>query len=385
MEKKPKLLLLVTLSEWGGAQHVVYLLARHLRLKYDLAVACSPGGELVRRLRGEQVRVVELPELTRNLSPLKDLQALLKLYRWLRRERFDLIHTHSTKAGLVGRLAAGAAGGAAVVFTAHGWAFTEGRRRWQRRLLALMERLAARFCTAIICVSEHDRRLAVQFRVAPPERLIVIHNGIDPQPFLQADGSRVRRELGLREEEPVLAFIGRLTPQKDPLTLLQALRALPRGTALMVGDGPLRSQAERFVKRNGLCGRVIFTGARTDIPDLLAASDLFILSSRWEGLPLVIIEAMMAARPVVATCVGGVPELVEEGVNGFLVRPGDPQALAEAIARLLKDPGMRRRFGLAGQQKALRSFTQDLMVEGTLAVYERLLRDRFAVADAHEQ
>jgi len=373
---KLTVLLLVTLSELGGAQHVVYVLARYLRSGYDTTVACASGGFLIEKLRQEQIRVVEIPELVRPLNPIRDLQAFLKLYRWMHRERFDLVHAHSTKAGLLGRLAARLAGVPIVLFTAHGWAFTEGRTYWKRWLLAQAERLAAKATTKIICVSERDRELALQFHVGRPDQLVVIHNGIDPQPFTRADGARVRRQWGL-EGTAVLTSVGRLVPQKDPLTLLKAIQNLSKGKLILIGDGPLQPRVERFIRRNGLANRVILAGERRDIPEILAASDVFVLPSRWEGLPLTIIEAMMVGLPVVATRVSGVPELVEDGVTGFLVPSGDPQGLAKALQQLLDDEELRRRMGEAGRQRALGNFTLDRMLHETHRVYEKVVGLRF--------
>lgn len=372
MKAKAKVLLLVTLSEWGGAQHIVYLLAKHLSDEYDITVACAPGGALIEKLRNESVCVVEIPQLTRLPSPWCDLRALFRLYLWMRRERFDLVHTHSTKAGLLGRLAAKLAGVPAVLFTAHGWAFTEGRAQWKRWFLAQVERMMARLTTRIICVSEHDRDLALQFRVAPPEKLVVVRNGIDPMPFLQASGPGVQREPKL-EVEPVLIFLGRLAPPKDLLTLLKAFERIPVGRLVLVGEGPLCSQVEQSVERTGLNDRVAMLGARIDIPELLVASDLFVLPSRWEGLPLTIIEAMMAGLPVVASHVGGVAELVEDGVTGFLVPSEAPAALAEALRKLLEDSELRKRMGKAGREKALQDFTLDRMLAETKKAYDEVL------------
>jgi len=366
MIRKPRVLLLVTLSEWGGAQHVVYLLAKHLSDEYEITVACAPGGELIAKLQAEKVCVVEIPSLRRNPHPWHDLRALGQLYRLMQRERFDIVHAHSTKAGLLGRLVAKLAGVRTVIFTAHGWAFTEGRRLWKRQFLALVERLAARFSEKIICVSEHDRQLALQFNVARPEQLTVIYNGFPP--FEQANGAAVRQELGLGAS-PVLTFVGRLAPPKDPLTLLEALRILPDCQLICVGDGPLRSETERFAAQHNLRDRVFFMGTRMDVPEILAASDIFVLASRWEGLPLSIIEAMLSGLSVVATSVGGVRELVEEGVTGLLVPPGDACSLAEALRKLLEDKSLRRQMGEAGRRRALERFTLERMIEEHRALY----------------
>lgn len=373
MKAKPKVLLLVTLSEWGGAQHVVYLIAKHLRAKYDIVVGCAPGGGLVEKLQREGLRVVEIPELARYPHPWRDLRALWHLYRLMRREQFDLVHAHSTKAGLLGRLAARFAGVSAVLFTAHGWAFTEGRAWWKRWFLARYERLIAKLTTKIICVSEHDRQLALKFKVARPQRLVVIHNGLDPLPFQQAAAARVAFP-GETSQELSVIFVGRLASPKDFETLLAAFEQISIGNLILVGDGPLRSRIERFVEERGLSSRVVLLGERTDIPECLAASDVFVLPSRWEGLPLTIIEAMMAGLPVVASRVGGVPELVENGVTGFLVPFGDAAALAKTIQKLLDDKELRLRLGRAGREKAMKEFTLARMLTATQTVYEEVLR-----------
>jgi len=371
---KPKVCQLVTLSEWGGAQHVVYTLASHLKDEFACTVACGPGGELVERVRLHNIPVTVIPALRRALNPWLDATALWQIVRLLRNGHFDILHCHSSKAGILGRLAARITGVPIVLFTAHGWAFTEGRSYWKRWLAAQLERIASRWTTKIVCVSHHDRELALRFNVAQPECLVVIHNGIDPSPFSLANDSVIRREFGL-SGDLVITTIGRMAVPKDPLTLLRAYRILNPSNAkvVIVGDGPLRAAVERHIDRNMLRGRVLLAGMRYNVPDLLAASDVFVLASRWEGLPLTIIEAMMAGLPVVATNVGGVTELVEHGVTGIIVPPGNAEALAMAIRQLLEDADLRRRMGQAGRQHALEKFTVDRMVAEVKALYTTLL------------
>lgn len=190
----------------------------------------------------------------------------------MKHERFDVVHTHSTKAGLLRRLAARWTGVPVVLFTAHGWAFTEGRGLWKRRALAWVERLAAHFTNKIICVSEYDRQLALRYKVARPDRLTVIHNGIEPQSFLRANSSDLRQQLGI-SQEVVLTFVGRLAPPKDLFTLLSAWRDLSNCKLLIVGGGPQRAEIEYFVAEQGLADRVLLLGARSDIADILALSE----------------------------------------------------------------------------------------------------------------
>jgi glycosyltransferase involved in cell wall biosynthesis len=372
-------LLLVTLSEWGGAQHIVYLLAKHLQRDFQITVACAPGGELVSKLAPAGIPCITLPQLRRELHPWHDARAFGKLYRLLRRERFDLVHAHSTKAGLLGRWAARLAGVPAILFTAHGWAFTEGRSAFQRRLLATLERWTSRVTHQIICVSEHDRQLALRFGVARSTQLRLIHNGLDETSFFikGADESRGGvTPLRPKGEGPILTFVGRLARPKEPLLLLDALQRLPRGRLIVVGDGPLRPSLEEQIQLKGLTDRVKMMGRRPDVSEILAASDIFVFVSRWEGLPLVIIEAMLAGLPVVATRVGGVAELVEDGVTGFLVPPGDAAALSQALEKLLDDEARRLAMGQAGRERALQRFTLERMLTQYRALYRDLCATR---------
>lgn len=366
------ILQVVTLSEWGGAQEVVRILADNLRRTYPVVVACAPGGRLIDELTALEIPVVPIRHLARYPHPFRDFAALLALLRLIRTLRPAIVHAHSTKAGMLARVAARLARVPVVLFTAHGWAFTSGRSRWKRVLLAAIERCLARVTTRIICVSRYDRELALQFRVAPAEKLEVIHNGLDPSLFAgrtPGEGSRKRR----RSQELVMTFVGRLRSPKDPFTLIRAFSKLDRGRLVIVGDGPQRQNVLELIDELDLAHRVELTGERKDVPSLLAASDVFVLTSNWEGLPLTIIEAMLAGLPVVATRVGGVPELIEDGVTGFLVPRQEPEDLADVLRRFVMDENMTSRMGQAGKEKAMREFSLGQMLSQVQALYERML------------
>ncbi|MCI2429064.1 glycosyltransferase family 4 protein [Candidatus Acetothermia bacterium] len=374
---KPRMLQLVTLSEWGGAQHIVYLLAKHFQQEYDMTVACAPGGPLIERARAAGLRVIEIPELCRLPHPLRDLRALWKLHSLMKAERFNIVHAHSTKAGLLGRLAARSAGVPVILFTAHGWAFTEGRRYWIRWLLAQIERLASLASSKIICLSEYDRQLALRFGVASQEKLVVIPNGLEDEPFcslIDKDKKELRYRLGGSNAAGIVTMVGRLAPPKDLKTLMAAWEGLKRsGWKLwIVGEGPLRPRLEEIVRARGLGDHVILLGERRDIPELLKASDIFALASRWEGLPLTIIEAMLAGLPVVAARVGGVPELVEDGVTGLLVPPEDACALRGALEQLMGSEETRHRMGELGRRRARERFTAEHMLSQVEDLYHDL-------------
>jgi glycosyltransferase involved in cell wall biosynthesis len=363
----------------------VLALARGLRGAYDVTIGCGAGGPLVARGRQSGIRVVEIPSLVQPPRLFADLATVWRLVRWIRAEAFDIVHCHSTKAGLLGRIAARLAGAPAVAFTAHGWPSLSALPPLIRVAYQVAERFAGRLSDVVICVSEHDRRRALEMGAGTPGRLVVVRNGVDPGLWARPTGERLEREDGGPSERPVhdgactAVCVARLTVQKDPLTLLRAWKMVRGGHRLvLVGDGPLRAELEAFSDREGLSDRVAFLGARDDVPATLEAADLFVLASRWEGLPFAVLEAMFSGLPVVATRVGGIPEAVADGETGILVPPGDIRALAEAVERLAADPRLRREMGAAGRRRAAACFTEARMLAESAEIYARLLAPRRA-------
>jgi len=377
-----KVLQVVTLSEMGGAQKVVYHIAAGLPQKlFEMTVACAPGGELVRWLQQlpHKVRVIEVPELRRNISPFFDLLALYRLYRLIRRERFDVVHCHSSKAGVLGRLAAWMAGVPKIFFTAHGWGINEYQSRTARFFYTWAERLAGAVSTRVVCVSENDLDKGRRLGLAVGGKFCVIYNGLPETKWFKGT---LRGELGIKKEDVVVGTVARLAPQKNPFFLLETAGRMAarsdncRGEGklyfVIVGDGPLRPKCEEFIKSKGLDGSVFLLGAREDAAELVQDFDVFVLFSRWEGLPLTVIEAMLAGVPVVANNTGGVGEMVVDGETGFLIEGLDPEAAERALVRLLSDRDLRRRMGEAGRRRAREKFSlaemlcryQELYLEG---------------------
>lgn len=369
-----KIVFLITRADIGGAQGHLFSLLDKMRHSFNSHLVVGSHGPLVDRVSQIGVPVTVVPSLVRSISPAKDLRALLELYKILRAIRPALVSIHSSKAGFLGRLAARMAKVPAIVFTAHGWAFTEGKPYWQRYVYAQAERLAGALTTKIICVSDYDRCLALKWKIAPSEKIDCIYNGVDAEPYLNAQGMNVRREFRLGDA-CVLTTVGRLAAEKDFPTLFHAVHCMTdlNVKVLLVGEGPLRRKVENFIARKGLQERVVMTGMRRDIPEILAASDIFVLTSRWEGLPLTVIEAMCAGLPVVASKVGGVPELVQEGVTGHLVQPRDPRELCDTLRTLICDARRRDVMGNAGRMRAMERFAGDSMIESTRTAFEQLL------------
>lgn len=345
---RPRILLLVTLAETGGAQTYVATLLPMLAERFDVAVAAHGGGPLRDASRAAGVRFIELEHVRRPLNPWRDFRGLLELASLIRRERPHIVHANSAKAGALGRLAAWLTRVPITIYTVHGWAFT-AHAGPSSTLYRWAERLLRPLTTMTICVAESERRAGLEARTCGEATTVVIHNGVDLPPL---------RAPETRSGPCRLVTVGRLQAPKDALTLVRALAALQPASceAVIVGDGPDRPAVENEVRRLGLDSVVRLAGERDDVADFLAAADLFVLSSRSEGLPLSILEAMAVGLPVVASGVGGVPEVVVEGETGLLVPPGDPQSLADAIERLLDDSALRRRLGAAGRIRVAEQF-----------------------------
>jgi glycosyltransferase involved in cell wall biosynthesis len=363
----PRLLVLITLAEAGGAQTYVAGLLPALVARFDVVVAAHGDGPLREAAHATGVRFVPLRHVRRDLNPPRDLVGLLELVVLMRRLRPDIVHVNSSKAGVLGRVAAVVARVPIRIFTVHGWAF-KAYSGAPSTLYRWADRLAARLTTATICVAEGERAAGLAARTCRADRTVVIPNGVDT---LAAGGPRLDAPAG---DRPRVISVGRLAPPKDPLTLVRALAALqtPPKT-LLVGDGPDRRAVEQEIAARGLTGTVSVAGERRDVARLLAQSDVFVLSTRSEGAPMSILEAMAAGLPVVASAVGGVPELVEDGSTGLLVPPGDPAALAAALDRLLADPDLSKRLGAAGRSRARERFDVEVVRRAHLDLYAREL------------
>jgi glycosyltransferase involved in cell wall biosynthesis len=359
-------------SPIGGAQiHVRDLAAAVAAQGHAPTVITSGIGTFIDDLRALGIPVIVLRHLTAPIRPLDDLRALREVHAAVADLKPDLIAAHSSKAGILARLAARRLG-VPVVFTVHGWAFTPGVPPLEAALYRRVERLVGPLASRIITVSEYDRRLGLEARIAPSDRLVTVHNGMpDVAPALRADPER----------SPVrLVMVARYGAQKDHPTLLRALASLRKHPweLDLIGDGPLMGETEALSRELGLNGRVHFLGQRNDVEQRLAAAQVALLVSNWEGFPLSILEAMRAGLPVVASDVGGVAESVRDGESGYLVPRADVTQLRDRIERLLTDPSLRARLGASGRARFVRDFTLDVSVARTLAVY----RDTVALARA---
>lgn len=351
----------------GGAQiHVRDLAAAVAAEGHFPTVITSGSGTFIEDLRALGIPVVLLRHLTAPIRPLHDLRALREIHSAIAKLEPDLIAAHSSKAGILARLAARRLR-VPVVFTVHGWAFTPGVPPLEAALYRRVERLVGPLASRIIAVSEYDRRLGLEAGIAPADRLVTVHNGMpDVPPELRADPARSPARL---------VMVARYGAQKDQPTLLRALAGLRQHPweLDLIGDGPMMAGTEALARELGLGERVHFLGQRNDVDRRLAAAQISLLVTNWEGFPLSILEAMRAGLPVVASDVGGVAESVRDGESGFLVPRGDVAQLRDRIERLLNDPGLRVRLGASGRARFVHDFTLSVSVRRTMAVYRDTL------------
>lgn len=369
----------------GGTRKHVRELALGLdrsRFEVHLILSFVRGREMLADLAAlrERARVHVLP-MRREIRPLRDASSASGLLRLLKEIRPDVVHTHSAKGGFLGRFASRVAGIRHVVHTPHVWPFT-----WTggpaRALYRSLEKLAARWCERIVCIVPGQLREAEEAGIGPPEKLVLIENGVrPPKPFPEGLRRRARGALGVFPKELAVGMVARLAPQKGVRHFIEAASIAASGHPelrfVVIGSGPLEPKARALALGLGLGpGRMRFLGHREDVLELYAGLDIFALSSLYEGLPYVILEAMAASLPVVATRVAGTSEVIEHGRTGLLAEPESPDSIARAIVSLAADGEKRRDFGLAGRRAVEERFRSDRFISGHEKLYEELVSSR---------
>jgi len=368
----------ITMLELGGAQrNTVDTVASLDRGEFAVALACADEGELLAEARAlGDADLFELHHLRREVRPLADLRALFELRRAIRSFRPEIVHTHSSKAGILGRLAARREGVPIVIHSIHGFGFGPHQPLPVRIAFLAAERMASRWTTAFIAVSRRNLEDGVRLGLFPASRARVIRSGVELASFVgHRGGGALREELGIPVGAPLVVQIACFKPQKAPERFVEvAARLAPRFPAahfLLAGDGMLRRRLERLRREAGLERRLHLPGWRRDVPAIYDAATVVTLTSRFEGLPRVIVEALAARVPVVAMAVDGVPEVVRDGENGFLLAPDDVAGVAERVAEILADGALRSRLS-AGAASGLEEFGREAMVRHQEELYREL-------------
>jgi glycosyltransferase involved in cell wall biosynthesis len=375
------------LNMGGPALHVAYLSAGLAERGYQTTLVAGQlaQGEDSMAFVAEELglHVARVADLSREISPLRDLRSVRALAKLIREERPHILHTHTAKAGAVGRIAALLAGDARppiVVHTFHGHVLRGYFDPLRATAFRLLERWLARSTTVLVAVSPQVRDDLVKLGVAPAEKFAVVRLGIELEKRTATngvDGPEQRRRLGIPTDRFVVGWIGRMASVKRTDDVLLAFKGLrERGVEAclcLVGDGPDREQLEQRAHDLGVMRDTLFLGYQSDVAPFYAAFDTMVLPSANEGTPVSAIEALAAGRPVVATRVGGVPDVVRDGEDGFLVEAGDVEALADRLERLARDPELRARFGAAGRMRVLPRYAVERLVTDVDELYRSLL------------
>jgi len=371
----------ITRLELGGAQqNTLFCVTHHDRTHFEVDLVAGQGGQLdaeATAIADAQVRL--LPCFRHAIAPLWDLVTLLRLRSFMRARQIELVHTHSSKAGILGRAAAVLAGVPTLVHTAHGWSFNDTQPAWLRRTYVLLERLAARFTDRLIVVSSRDRDRGLDHGIGRREQYEVVHSGIEFERFRRPtrDRETVRRELGLEPGQLLVGTIACLKPQKAPLDFVRAAEAAyrqnPRLRFVIAGDGDLEPRVRALICELGLEQVVRLLGWRRDVADLLHAMDVFLLTSLFEGLPRAVLQAMAAGTPVIATEVDGTPEVVRDRETGLLVPPSCPEAAARGVLELVEDEALRSHCVREAQRALGKAFDIRWMVSRLDGLYLTLL------------
>lgn len=349
----------------------------------SMTLACAPGGPLLDLVRDEGMEVITFPDMVQPIVPLKDITATINLYRHIKKNRYHIVHTHNSKAGFIGRLAAKLAGVPVIIHTVHGFAFHDQEPLWRRMLFRNLERMASAWCDRMIFISRPLIDWALKEKITPSHKFVKIHSGIELdrfQPVSDGEKKQTKIKLGVNPGDPVAGIVSKLWEGKGHKVLIKAFKELrkdlEKAKLFIVGEGYLEDELRSYAEELGISKSIVFTGFRSNVSEVMACFDISVLPSFFEGMGRVLLEAMAMKIPVIASNVGGIPDLVKNNKNGILVTPGDVSELAEAMKKLLTNSEMSISMGESGYQKATETFSAESMNEKILSVYMECLKEK---------
>ena len=391
-----KVLHIITRFDKGGSAQNTYLSLLGLRKKnYQLSLVSGLSLESemkheeikakekdIQILESEGIEYIQCPFLLRRINIIKDLKAFFDIWRIIKKYNPIIVHTHSSKAGLMGRLAAKLAGAPIIVHTPHGHVFFGYFGPFKTKLFIIFEKLASRITDKIVALTNREKKDHILFKIAEEDKFSVIYSGIELNILKESSSEEkqnLKKELGIPENSLIVGTAGRLVPVKGPEFLVKASKYIiskyPDTYFMFTGDGPLEQDLKRKALEMGISDNIIFLGWRDDLVKIISIYDIFVLPSLNEGMGRVLVEAMALGKSIVASNVGGIPDLVIHGKNGFLVPPKNPKQLAKYIQVLLEDKDKREKMGLAGKEMAY-NFTSERMVEKIANLYKKLLTQK---------
>lgn len=384
--KKIKIAQVITRMDWGGSPDIVRILCENLDTEmYDVRLICGPTAHPSKKTRDFSKKfkdkIFHITYLRGKINIFSDSFALFRLYCLFRKEDFDIVHTHTAKAGILGRIAARLAGAPKVIHTPHGHNFYGYFGQRISKLVVMLEKFIGYITDKIVVLTELEKDDLAVFKVAQPTNIVVINSGLELNSYREVniDARKKRDELQVEQDTTLVGMIGRLEPVKGPEYLIEAAKLVierfSKVKFLIVGDGSLRNKLEFRCKKLSIFDKFVFTGWREDIPEILAVLDILVLPSLNEAVGRILIEAGACGKPVVATSVGGIPEVVKDNETGILVPPKAPEALARAIIALLKSEEKRQKMGEAAKNWVDDKFSASRMVERVSNLYSELVKN----------
>lgn len=362
----------------GGVGHNLLLLARYMNKKaFDLSFAVPPDSHFYQDILKEKVKVYPV-NLRRNPSNINNFLGAFQLISIIRKRRFDIVHTHTSVGGLLGRVIAKLNGCPCVLWTIHGWAFNYpigGSLR--RKGFFYIEKFLDKFTDHYIAVSENMKDVGIRSCITSADKITVIYHGVEIEYFSnEMNYSNKLDELTIKKNYKIVGTVARLEPQKGVDDFIRAARMVktnyPKVKFLIIGDGPLREELETMASELGMHGDFIFAGWRNDVAKYIQTMDIFCITSRWEAFGIVILEAMAMGKPIVATAVGGIPEIIENGYNGYLVDAGNPEAIANAVCKIISSENEMVKIIRRNKEKIEKMFDVKIMIKKYEEFYEKM-------------
>lgn len=386
MSKIKVLQIITRLDKGGSAQVVLSIVTKLNKARFDLTLISGQikeqDQEILNLLANENIAYICVPELKREINIINDVKALFKIYSFIKKQGFDIVHTNTSKAGILGRWAARLAGVKIIVHTPHGHIFYGYFGWFKTQLFICLEKRTALITDRIITLTEIGKQEHIKYRIATPDKFIPIYNGIEIEKFrrLNIDRVKARQNFNIPQDVAVIGTVTRLDPVKGNKYLIasfpEVIKVFPTLKAIIAGDGSEREALQSEVKKLGISENVIFLGECKDISQILCLFDIFVLSSLMEGLGICLLEAQAQGLPVIATKVGGISEVVKDGVTGILVPPRDSNGLAQAIIKLLKDKTLREDMAERAKDWINERFSVEVMVKKVSDLYEQLIEEK---------
>ena len=375
--KKIKICHVQLLPLLSGVQNMMINLLDYLdKTEYEITVISAPNGPMIEKLHEMRIRHVTFPNLIQKIN-LHDIRFFFQFYKFFRKERFDIVHTHSSKTGFMGRIAAKFAGVKIIIHTIHGFPFHPFQSAPVRLFYQNLERIAGLFCDRAVSVNDHERELAVDKYLVNKKKIVTICNGIQS---LASQNPVQREELGIDKNDIIVGSVSRFSEQKNIINLIKVAIDIVKDesgiTFIFIGDGEYFSDAQQLVQTAGAEDNIRLMGWKSNTADWYEIFDIVILYSKWEGLSLTILEAMSMKKPIIASDIKGNNELVNEGINGYLIKVGDHKNLTKKVLSLSKDLLTQKKFGAESYKIFLEDYTLDRFVESYKELYQKLIKKK---------